>query len=155
MYGRLGNDEMLSSMDGFRVRAWQDGERVALVVCVGMTSVHGGLGGSDETLSSINDSPCARAQQDGDGTMLFVMCVRVASVYGRLDESNETLSSTDDGLNVHAWRVVVCVDNDVARTKRACRCACGGAMVRTCGRARGGAVTRLRLLMVVGKSVVE
>ena len=70
-------------------RAWQDDDKVALVVCVGMASVHGGLGGSDEVLLSINDGPHMCAWQDGDGTMLFVMCVRVASVHGRLDKRNK------------------------------------------------------------------
>ena len=55
-----------------------------------MASIHGRLGGSDETLLSINDSPHACVWQDGDGTMLFVMDVRVASVHSRLDERNET-----------------------------------------------------------------
>ena len=78
------------SIDNLCECIWQDDDKVALVVCVGMASMHGGLGGSDETLLSKNDGPHAHTWQDGDGTMLFVMCVRVASMHGRLDERNET-----------------------------------------------------------------
>ena len=77
------------SIDDLCECAWQDDDKVALVVCVGMASVHGGLGGSDETLSSINDGLHVCTWQDGDGTILFVMCVRVASMHGRLDKRNE------------------------------------------------------------------
>ena len=61
---------------------------------------------------------------------------------GKLGNDDKTSSSSmDDGLSVHTWQdgdrvvlFIVSVSGDMALTKRACRCACGGVAVRRiCG----------------------